>query len=600
MQVLRIPVVLWRWLILLLVCAIGAMIVAELRVGLGERLPRGEGTLGATLEDWMGVRPQGLGTHWLLIGALPADSALKAAGARTGQRLRFDRPLDRWRRFAPGEQVGLILDDGRALRLTARPALAETPERVDYIGRAVIAFPALLFALAIGWHQPAQRAYRSLAMMFLAMGSAFFYSFMYAAPDSPAALGKLVQLPLNCLGWYFAADFALHYAARHAEHLRHRLIGAMRLYRPCAFATAVYTGWFALGHEAPFLWLPSLATIAAGAVLLSLSLFDGWRCGQGDMRQRYRWLVLGLLCAGVPPLLTLAPWLDWETEAGRVTVLTYFVGQLVMYCLLAYAVLRYRVFDFYLAVSRAVVFGIVSLLLLCVFGLLQHWVAHHVSDGHSGFGWQVLADAAPAVLVFLVFNRLHARVEQAMRALFFRRWAAKEQGLRDWMAGADHVGSSPALLAGFAAALDRFGDGAGAAVYTVQAGDGFTLAAASRPVFPALLGPDDPLAVVMRADLAPRRRTLPDASGVLALPMCHRGQLHGLVLLGAKPNGESWRPDEVALAAQLALRVGLTLQALRVDELQHAVDTLGAHVAHTAVQLRELAGRRSLQAGCAP
>ncbi len=197
MLALRIPVVMWQWLILLLVCGVGGLIAAELRVGLGERLPSQEGTLGVELNDWMGVRTEGLGTHWLAIQALAPDSPLAAAGARTGERVRFDRPLDRWRRFAPGERVGLTLADGRVLRITAQAATVGTTERVDYIRRAVIAFPALLFALAIGWHQPAQRAYRSLAMLFLAMRSAFFYSFMYAAPDSPAALGKLLQLPLN-------------------------------------------------------------------------------------------------------------------------------------------------------------------------------------------------------------------------------------------------------------------------------------------------------------------------------------------------------------------------------------------------------------------
>ncbi|NNG24763.1 hypothetical protein [Telluria aromaticivorans] len=600
MLALRIPVVMWRWLILLLVCGVGGLVAAELRVGLGERFAGQEGTLGVELNDWMGVSKEGLGTHWLAIQALAPDSPLAAAGARTGDRVRFDRPLDRWRRFAPGESAGLTLGDGRAMRVTAQAAPVGTAQRVDYIGRAVIAFPALLFALAIGWHQPAQRAYRSLAMMFLAMGSAFFYSFMYAAPDSPAALGKLLQLPLNYLAWYFAADFALHYAPRHAGNLRYRLVRAMRIYRPFAFATAAYTAWFALGHEAPWLWLPGLATIAAGAVLLALGLFDGWRAGQGDMRQRYRWLVLGLLCAGLPPLLTMLPWLDWDTGAGRLTVLAYFLGQLLTYCLLAYAVLRYRVFDFYLAVSRVVVFGIISTLLLCLFGTLQHWVAHHLSDGHTGFGWQVLADAAPAVLVFLVFNRLHARVEHAVRALFFRHWAAKERGLRDWMAGTVHLCSSTAMVTGLAAALDRYGDGAGAAVYTGSVQDGFMLAAASQAGFPALLTPNDPLAVVLCADLSPARHRMSDASGVLALPMCHRGQLHGIVLLGEKRNGESWRPDEMTLAGQLTVQAGLALRALRVDELQQEVDALGKRVAHTAARLREMAGRRSLGPAGAP
>ena len=600
MHAWRIPATLWKWLILVLVCALATVVATELRIGLGERLPHGEGALRVTLEDQMGVRPQGLGTHWLRIVALGPGSPLAAAGVRTGQRLRFDRPLDRWRRFAPHERIGVTLDDGRSLQLVAPPSPVGLAERVDYIGRALIVVPALLFTLAIGWHQPGQRAYRSLSLMFLAMSSAFFYNFMYGAPEGAAALGKLVQLPLNCLAWYFAADFALHYAAQHAGHLRHWFAGAMRVYRPLALATAAYTAWFALGHDAPWLWLPNTATIVAGAVILSLSLFDGWRYGPSDMRQRYRWLVLGLTCGGVPPLLTMLPWLDWETGAGRVTVLVYFAGQLLTYCVLAYAVLRYRVFDFYLAFSRALVFGLVSLLLLCTFGMLQHWVAHHVSDGHGGFGWQVLSDAAPAVLVFLVFNRLHARVEHAVRALIFRRWAEREARLRDWLAGAVHIRSSDTLVAGLAGALDRFGDHAGAAVYKRAADGGFVLAASATGRFPPLLGPNDPLAVMLRADLAPSRRQLPQDAGTLALPMCHRGQLHGIVLLGARPDGESWRPDEVELLAHTVTQAGLALQALRVEELQQSVGALHARVRRGGAALRAAAGRRRLSLDALP
>jgi hypothetical protein len=595
----RLPAAVWKWLILLMAGGMATLVASELHVGLGERLPGGTGSLRVTLEDQMGVRPEGLGTHWLTIVAFAPGSPLAAAGVRPGDRLRFDRPLDRWRHFAPGERVGITLSDGRALQVEALPSAVGLAERVDYIGRAVIVVPALLFALAVGWHQPAQRAYRSLSMMFLSIGSAFFYSFMYGSPDGPSALGKLVQLPLNCLAWYFAADFALHYAAQHAGHLRRELARAMRAYRPLALASAAYTGWFALGYEAPWLWLPNILTIVVGAAILALSLFDGWRSGRGDIRQRYRWLALGLMCGGLPPLLTMLPWLDWETGAGRVTVLAYFTGQFLTYCLLAYAVMRYRVFDFYLAVSRVVVFGVVSLLLLCTFGMLQHWVAHHVSAGHSGFGWQVLSDAAPAVLVFLVFSKLHARVEHAVRGLFFRRWARREEQLRDWLSGTAHIRSSDTLLAGLAGALDRFGDHAGAAVYTRAPDGGFALAASADARFPERLGANDPLAVLMRADLAPSRQP-PQEYGALALPMCHRGQLNGIVLLGARPDGESWRPDEITLLAHTATQAGLALQALRVEELQHAVGALHAQVRLGSVELRAVAGRRRLGLDAAP
>ena len=48
----------------------------------------------------------------------------------------------------------------------------------------------------------------------------------------------------------------------------------------------------------------------------------------------------------------------------------------------------------------------------------------------------------------------------------------------------------------------------------------------------------------------------------------HAGTLNGFVLLGRKPNGESYRPDEVELLEFAAHQVGLDLHALEVEELR--------------------------------
>jgi len=63
-------------------------------------------------------------------------------------------------------------------------------------------------------------------------------------------------------------------------------------------------------------------------------------------------------------------------------------------------------------------------------------------------------------------------------------------------------------------------------------------------------------------------------TGALALAIRHRGELDGFVLLGEKPNGDEYRPDEVAVLGHVAHEIGLDLHALR-NELLRA--ELAAH-----------------------
>ena len=59
-------------------------------------------------------------------------------------------------------------------------------------------------------------------------------------------------------------------------------------------------------------------------------------------------------------------------------------------------------------------------------------------------------------------------------------------------------------------------------------------------------------------------------AAALALPMMHQAALAGFVLLGPKPTGEDYRPDEIEVLGWATHQVGLDLQAIRVRELELA------------------------------
>lgn len=603
MPLVRLSAGAWKWLVAALALAIGVLLASEVSNAIGTIRDGRAGTLGVQLADRLAALSEGQGTHLLRIERLDRESPLAAAGAVAGDRLRFDRPLDRWRQFAQGEQVGLTLiqrDGQRHLLLEAQPAQASNAEQIDYWGRLAVCVPALLFAVMVAFNQPVGRTYRCLALMFLALATSFFYSFTYSPPGALSTLAKVIQLTLYSMIFFWCIGFAMTYHPYRASALRRWLRRAVPAYKALALATAAHACWFALGREAPMLWHLTQAVLGAGVVLTVLSLVDGWRNCVGEMRQRHRWLLFALLCGTVPSMLMSAGAFQLTLRGARADVLLYFAGQLAMFALLTYAVLKHKVFNFYFAVSRALVFSVISGFLLFAFGLIEWLLApvFHGSGGQHGAPQaRLLVDAMLAAAVYLVFNRVHERIERRIEHFFFRRWHENAEHLRAYVARAAQITSVDQLLASLTAAFDEFSGHAGAAVYLLQRDGGFTLAGSTLATAAPRLDANDALAVALRSDLVPMHpaATRPDAAGDLALPMCHRGALHGVVLLGSKPHGESYRPDEVEVLGFATRQVGLSMHALRVEALEHAVRVLAERTVQQRQALRAMAGRRAVR-----
>ena len=94
------------------------------------------------------------------------------------------------------------------------------------------------------------------------------------------------------------------------------------------------------------------------------------------------------------------------------------------------------------------------------------------------------------------------------------------------------------------------------------------------------------------------------AGTVLALPACHRGTLNGFVLLGAKPKGDGYRPDELEVLAFAVQQVGPDLHALQNEALRGEIESFRGEVMRAktetlqarneAVQIRNQALRQAV------
>jgi hypothetical protein len=76
--------------------------------------------------------------------------------------------------------------------------------------------------------------------------------------------------------------------------------------------------------------------------------------------------------------------------------------------------------------------------------------------------------------------------------------------------------------------------------------------------------------------------------GELALPSIHHGELDGFVVLGPKPNRETYRPDEQEVLGFAAHQIGLDFRALRMEQLERDVGSLATRNQELETRMAEL------------
>jgi len=594
MQLFKLSVPMWKGVLATVAIASALLFFSELRHAYQPLTEGYHGSLGVVLNDQVGLSPDGQDSNRLRIIQVIPDGSLGVAGANVGDFVSFARPIDRWRKLSIGEEVTLIIlqgDNERQVSVVAQAVPITTGEYVDYLSRALLAFPALIFALMIGFKGAGDPANRRLAMTFIALGLNIYYNFNYSPGDPVFALSKLASLTTYGLIWFGAAAFALSYRNKAIAQTSPELAAALQTdwlnrlypwYRALAALIFVYSFWFAFGYETPGLWALGFAGVIGGLLMIVISLTDGWRRTRGELRQRHSWLLFSILANAVPSFLTWIPAFDWTVNGVLLTVVLSFVGQLIMFIGLTYAVLKHRIFNFSFAISRALITSTISLLLLAVFEVLK-LVFEEILQGGSNESTLQRRDLVIAVILFLVFHRVHDQVKNFLERFFFQSWYQNEKRLRKFVKDAAHILSVDALLTALVSALDRFTYAAGAAIYLLEPAGNYKLVASSMTLAPATLDADDGLVVGLRSAMAAQQ---PEDSPVktafrceLALPMSHRGQLHGFIALGTKGNDAAYRPDELSVLGFAAHQIGLDLLAFRVTTLETALrQVLGHHM----------------------
>ena len=527
----------------------------------------------------LGLKSQMTGGGYVRVLSVAADGATARAGVRVGDRIMFDRRYDPSRRLHVGEPVGLTLV--RGMRTTHLQILAaphkETPHDAEILLPATLYFFATaigaLFGAFIIW-----RSRRNATTLLLGLGILSYGLANIAPPlwaSGPRIFPFVYGLNVINLTWIPVLFYAF------AAGFYRDCVGPGKPWERIAFwAYALVMAATGLGIARQVFTsnrFPFVGNVETFGVLVSYLgfaacfayLFLGWRRSSAAVQQRYAIMLVATVA------IILAQALDYLTSAipGAGASTAHFLANTVLtaviaYPLFAYAILRHKVFDLGFAVNRTLVYGAVSAILLAAFGLIE-WLVDHFAP-IQGREKNALVDAAIALGVFLVFHRVRDLVEHGVEGLFFRSWQKAEASLRRFVRDAAFVRSSEALARSFAAALSRFAEDAPAALYVVGKDGRPRLAAATTAAAPGLLEPDDPALVALRAEPKPLE---PDSAGsalaaALIAPMVNRNEVFGLVLLGLKPNGLAYRPDEKDLIGWATRQVGLDLHALKVEQLE--------------------------------
>jgi hypothetical protein len=220
---------------------------------------------------------------------------------------------------------------------------------------------------------------------------------------------------------------------------------------------------------------------------------------------------------------------------------------LVLPLVLSYAALSRRLFDIGFIINRTAVFGVVSVVVIGLFVLLE-WAIGKWFEGVS----HATSLALNGVLVLILgvsLRFIHARVDALVDGVFFRKRYENERALRRFAREAAFVTDREVLLDRTVTEIREHSEVSRAAVILAPN------LPQNDPAVLAFLAWHEPVEL-------PRCKTSLD--GEYAFPMFGHGELQGAVVCGRKVNEERYAPDEIETFKELASGVGVALWSLKV------------------------------------
>jgi len=331
--------------------------------------------------------------------------------------------------------------------------------------------------------------------------------------------------------------------------------------------------------------LAALAYIASGATALD--------------RTRVTWVISGI---ALGPILDLTwalanvcstlignaslPVLYVQSWSGALLPWFNLIGSIFV----LYGLLSERAVDFRFAIGRAAVYGIITAVLLVLFGTFE-WVAEQIFESTKP---AIYISLFAALAIGFTLNALHGRIEDFLNTFFFRNQRRSEEALRRASRALANTSSEKTLIEFLVDEPIRVLDLSSAALFLAPTpGKAFERTAAHgwSKTESESIDAEDPLIVELRADLAPivldgrpRAETiLPGGAKTpsLVVPLLMRGLVFGFVFYGTRSNGMALTSDEQALLEAIARSAGAAYDHIDAERSH-------ARIAELETQVRAL------------
>lgn len=425
-------------------------------------------------------------------------------------------------------------------------------------------------------------------------GWCFFFivgiTFNYLPYDGVLGIGFL----LLGLVFFLLARVAFYLMA---DTLVAPLLGSrsLTLFR-AAFALVLMLGaWQSLGSALQLGWqgdaelaLPRYTLFFSWVFVVPVVLLlAGYRLAVPGLKAKLGWVAF----AGV--LLVVSVTITNAQPFGFLgSYVTSIIPFLVMATSLTYALLHLRVVSLAIVFDRALVYGLVTTLVVGVVAAVNSAVLRETLPPGAGLALQVLVPLSLGI----VLGRVREILDRLVERVFFRSKYLAEKALRAFARRAGHFDDVSSLLQGTVTELRRQTGSTDVAIYSVEQGHCARITLTGETRFPAKLPTDDAVLVALRAehravDLAPLASRLGEDGCVF--PMLVLGNLRGLMVLKNRP-GEHFGTDEMKLLTHLAREVGAAWRILRARENEALVRALADGELKTLKSARDRARAMTL------
>lgn len=480
----------------------------------------------------------------------------------------------------PGVTVAIPLTSGTrhyTARIITRP---ETPNVPVIVLRQLAALLFLILGAFLVLKRPNIATWAFF--IFSMSGGAPINDFILMGPSwwSPIAL-----IWTNLLTWvppFFGAIFALHLLhdgplpvwRRRLEWAAYAVMLATVASGVAEIVLFIYYGidWGAGLFIATALTL--LAYVSIPAILVATY-------AEGDLatRERLRWVIWAFSIAA---LAVVADLLGSQGNLGLYDT-TYLEHSLLTlaYTLLPavaviYTILKHRIIDVNVAISRAVVYTAISAFVVGVFAMVDLFFSKALSSARIG----LIADMGLALILGFSFNAFHARVDKLMDWLFFRARHRAEEHIAavasaiPYARSEEHVNR---MLIDEPVRAFALAEG----VLTSVQPDGKLqfVHSAGRVDEDAPTDDTESLIAILKAQRRPWRLT--DQHMAVAMPIFSDAELEAIAFYAPHLNGTDIDSDELALIERCAIAAGAAYARFKAAALRERVAELEAELKAT-------------------